>query len=218
MVIQLYIWVFIICIVSKCQSFQSSSYLRRSNLSSCVHKCHDSTLQKFLRNPVINQNHGLLLHMNNANIVASLDSVYRDSRGEKVTSLMDTILPKLFSIASNPIVLVFAVYFVLFGYIQVWNIISSILSVVGLKKRDIIDKSEAIEELPFQVFECEVCEMQMRPAKGRASKIFSRDKFRCARCGSKASSYFNVDDMTDKRAVTRLEKLKNAELDDLQDD
>ena len=218
MVIQLYIWVLFICIVSKCQSFQSYSYLRRTKLSSCVHKCHDSTLPTFLKNPVINQNHGLLLHMNNANIVASLDSVYRDSRSEKVTSLMDIILPKLFSIASNPIVLVFAVYFVLFGYIQVWNIISSILSVVGLKKRDIIDKSEAIEELPFQVFECEVCEMQMRPAKGRASKIFSRDKFRCARCGSKASSYFNIDDMTDKRAVARLEKLKNAELDDLQDD
>ena len=37
--------------------------------------------------------------------------------------------------------------------------------------------------LPYQIFECQVCGMQMRPAKGRADKIFGRDSFRCTRCG-----------------------------------
>ena len=42
--------------------------------------------------------------------------------------------------------------------------------------------------------------MEMRPARGRAEAIFGRPRFRCSRCGSKASAYFDVDDMSDPRA------------------
>ena len=68
-----------------------------------------------------------------------------------------------------------------------------------------------VEELPFQVFECEKCKMELRPARGRAEAIFGRERFRCSRCGSKASAYFNVDDLTDPRAVARLERIKKEQ-------
>jgi hypothetical protein len=41
---------------------------------------------------------------------------------------------------------------------------------------------------------------------------------RCARCGSKASAYFNIDDMNDARAVARMERLQKEEADDYGDD
>ena len=53
--------------------------------------------------------------------------------------------------------------------------------------------------------------MEMRPAKGRADIILGRPRFRCSRCGSKAASYFNIEDMNDPRAVKRLERLKAQE-------
>ena len=65
--------------------------------------------------------------------------------------------------------------------------------------------------MPFQVFECERCGMQLRPARGRAEKIFANERFKCARCGSKAGAYFNIDDMNDPRAVARLDRIKREE-------
>ena len=53
---------------------------------------------------------------------------------------------------------------------------------------------------------------------GRAEKIFGRERFRCARCGSKASAYFNIDDMNDPRAVARIERLQDEESDDYGDE
>ena len=67
------------------------------------------------------------------------------------------------------------------------------------------------EDLPFQTFECEKCQMQMKPAKGRAEVIFGKARFRCSRCGSKADAYFDVDDMTDPRAIARAERIKKEE-------
>ena len=67
------------------------------------------------------------------------------------------------------------------------------------------------EDLPFQTFECEKCQMQMKPAKGRAEVIFGKARFRCSRCGSKADAYFDIDDMTDPRAVARAERVKREE-------
>jgi rubredoxin len=69
----------------------------------------------------------------------------------------------------------------------------------------------ALKDLPFQTFECESCGLEMRPAKGRADVILGRERFRCSRCGAKASAYFNVDDLEDPRAVARLERIKEAD-------
>lgn len=60
--------------------------------------------------------------------------------------------------------------------------------------------------------------MEMRPARGRAQVILGRERFRCSRCGAKASAYFNIEDMNDPRAVARLERLKEAENMDYADD
>lgn len=68
-----------------------------------------------------------------------------------------------------------------------------------------------MEDLPFQTFECEKCQMQMKPAKGRAEVIFGKARFRCSRCGSKADAYFDIDDMTDPRAVARAERVRKEE-------
>lgn len=65
-----------------------------------------------------------------------------------------------------------------------------------------------VEDTPYQIFECEKCRMELRPAKGRAQFIFGRDRFRCSRCGSKASAYFDINDMSDPRAVARLERIE----------
>ena len=49
--------------------------------------------------------------------------------------------------------------------------------------------------------------MELRPARGRAQAIFGKERFRCQKCGAKASSYFDIDDLNDPRAVERLERL-----------
>ena len=60
--------------------------------------------------------------------------------------------------------------------------------------------------------------MEMRPARGRAEAIFGRPRFRCSRCGSKASAYFDVDDLDDPRAVARLERIEREKNEEWLDD
>lgn len=76
-----------------------------------------------------------------------------------------------------------------------------------LTENDFINKRPATE-----TFECEKCRMQLMPAKGRATFIMGKPTFRCARCGSKASAYFNINDMDDERAIARKARLENEEL------
>lgn len=67
------------------------------------------------------------------------------------------------------------------------------------------------KEMKFEVFECEVCGNQLHPAPGRAIPIMSQSGFRCSKCGAKSSSFFNIDNFSDKRAVQRLENIKQRE-------
>jgi hypothetical protein len=53
--------------------------------------------------------------------------------------------------------------------------------------------------------------MSLYPAKGRVMNVLGHPKFKCSRCGSPASAFFDVRDMNDKRAVDRLIKLEEAE-------
>jgi DNA-directed RNA polymerase subunit RPC12/RpoP len=134
------------------------------------------------------------------------DAVYRDVASSSSQSPFAGYAMKALEVAFNPIALVFVLYFMVAGYTQLGALTSNILTFLRLRERN---KADAIApDVPFQVFECEKCHMQMRPAKGRAEKILSREKFRCARCGSRASSYFNIDDMSDPRAVMRRERLE----------
>lgn len=147
--------------------------------------------------------------------IVPYDSVYKEF-DDKRTEMMDSPAVKVLGILFNPMALIFALYFVLVGYTQVGSFITNVLCTLRLKKRSMPagDSLGEVLNAPFQVFECDVCEMQMRPAKGRAAKIFGRERFRCARCGAKASSYYNIEDMSDARAVARKKRLEEAEAND----
>lgn len=154
------------------------------------------------------------------NRIIAYDAVYKEI-DDRAGLVMDSPALKVLGILFNPLALIFALYFVLVGYTQVGAIFTNLMYVLRLKERDTKAKnsSESAPDVAFQVFQCDVCEMQMRPAKGRAAKIFGRERFRCARCGAKASSYFDIDDMSDERAVARRRRLEEAEArDDLDDE
>lgn len=86
----------------------------------------------------------------------------------------------------------------------------------GEKKNQLLNaltEADVVNKRPTtQTFECEKCHMQLMPAKGRASYIMGKPTFRCARCGAKAASYFDIHDMDDERAVRRKERIENEAL------
>ncbi len=157
-------------------------------------------------------------------VVAAYDSVYEEEKEDKMIEIVDSPALKVLSVLLNPSTMVLALYLSSVGWSKVlW--LQKFFKIFGkgtlVKKKGEEEKVEEVD-LPFQTFECEVCKMEMRPARGRAEAIFGRPRFRCSRCGSKASSYFDVDDLEDPRAVARLERIekeKNEEwLDDEDDD
>lgn len=156
------------------------------------------------------------------NDLVAYDAIYSDDKEDRVSVVLDSPVSKVLDLVFNPFALVLTLYFFILGINKIEGLFSRILSIFGRKPKDEAP-SVSLEDLPYQVFECEVCQMQMRPAKGRAEKIFGRERFRCSRCGSKASAYFNIDDMDDPRAVARIDRLKREEeeedyMSDLDDD
>lgn len=146
------------------------------------------------------------------------ESVYQDTTSAfDSDGVVSTVTSKALEIMFNPVALVFVIYFVAVGYTQLGNLAKSILKFITQERSDI--HTELVVDTPFQVFECEKCHMQMRPAKGRAQKILTREKFRCARCGARAASYFDIDDLDDPRAIARRERLEREALEEeCQDD
>lgn len=119
----------------------------------------------------------------------------------------------------NPLTLVLALYFSSVAWSNVvW--FQQILKLFGkgklVENKNSKDKTQSpsVEDLPFQTFECQKCGMELRPARGRAEKIFGRERFRCSKCGAKASAYFDIDDLTDPRAVARLERIAREKEDE----
>ena len=134
--------------------------------------------------------------------------IYQEPKKNIANIALEGPLMRLFQICFNPVWFLAAMYCTTIAWSQVlW--LQKILQLFG---RGTLSKKDGQEETPadaaFQVFECEKCGLQLRPAKGRASAIFSRERFSCTRCGSKASAYFNIDDMNDPRAVARLARLE----------
>lgn len=68
---------------------------------------------------------------------------------------------------------------------------------------------KGVKEEPPQLYECEFCRLEMRPARGRETQILSRRGFRCAQCGAPGSAFFNTENMADPRAIARLRRLKS---------
>ena len=79
------------------------------------------------------------------------------------------------------------------------------------KKIDLKEIEELKKKSDFDIYECEVCQMELRPAKGRAQIVLGKPHFRCPKCGAKAEKFFNIFDMKDERAKTRWERIKLAE-------
>ena len=157
-------------------------------------------------------------------VIAAYDSVYEEEKEDKMIEIVDSPALKVLSVLLNPSTMVLALYLSSVGWSRVlW--LQKFFKIFGkgtLVKKKGEEESAVEADLPFQTFECEVCKMEMRPARGRAEAIFGRPRFRCSRCGSKASAYFDVDDLDDPRAVARLERIereKNEEwLEDEDDD
>ena len=150
------------------------------------------------------------------------NTVYRERKEEVVEKVLDSPISAVFGILFNPTTMVLALYFSSIAWTKVkW--INNLLKVFGVKSnvnedsKNAVKGAKPVDDLPFQIFECSKCQMEMRPAKGRAEVIFGRERFRCSRCGAKASAYFNVDDLTDPRAIERLERIarEKEEEDDL---
>ena len=155
----------------------------------------------------------------------AFDTVYKEYKEDKVAKVIDSPVLKVFGLLFNPSTMVLILYLSSIGWSKVmW--LQRIFKIFGkgvLAKKNNQNENDVVpdEQLPFQIFECEVCKLEMRPARGRAETIFGRKQFRCSRCGAKASSFFDVEDMTDERAVARLKRIENEQnsmFDDESDD
>lgn len=142
------------------------------------------------------------------------DNVYKEYKEEKLEKIIDSQAGQIVSFLFNPSVLLLMLWFS--GNWVSWTQktwVQKILAMFG--KGKLAPKEDGtkpvVTELPFQIFECEVCKMEMRPARGRAEVIFGKERFRCSRCGSKAAAYFDIDNMDDPRAVARLERIKKEQ-------
>ena len=147
-------------------------------------------------------------------VVASYDGVYKEYKEEKLEKVMDSGVGKVMGILFSPTSMLLAMYVATnFASWTQKSWVQRFLSIFG--KGSLARKADGtkpvVVELPFQTFECEVCKMVMRPARGRAETIFGRERFRCSRCGAKADAYFDIDDLNDPRAVDRLERLKREQ-------
>jgi rubredoxin len=147
-------------------------------------------------------------------VIASYDGVYKEYKEEKFEKVMDSGVGKAMSVLFSPTSMLLAMYVAtnFASWMQkAW--VQKFLSMFG--KGSLARKADGtkpvVVELPFQTFECQVCKMVMRPARGRAEAIFGRERFRCSRCGAKADAYFDIDDTDDPRALARLERLKREQ-------
>ena len=93
-------------------------------------------------------------------------------------ALVESPLMKVFGILFNPTTLLIAMYLSGIAWSKVlW--LQRFLSIFGKGALKSKETTEPVKELPYQIFECESCRMEMRPARGRAEVIFGRPRFRC---------------------------------------
>jgi hypothetical protein len=149
--------------------------------------------------------------------IIAYDAVYKENKEDVFETVIDSPLLNVIGILFNPLTLVLALYFSSVAWSNVlW--FQQILKIFGkgklVENKNSKEKTPSIEDLPFQTFECQKCGMELRPARGRAEKIFGRERFRCSKCGAKASAYFDIDDLSDPRAVARLERIAKEKEDE----
>lgn len=150
--------------------------------------------------------------------ILAMRSLYKEEKVNKTHIILDRAVSKVLTVVFNPVFFVLSIYFFLVGYKKIGDFFGGIFSRFSGKKNVEAVPAAVKEATAYQVYECEKCQMQLRPAKGRAKKVLSNPRFRCSRCGASASAYFDIDDMSDERAVERLERLKREENEDYGED
>ena len=143
--------------------------------------------------------------------ITASNSLYKQIKEEKALrdKVIDSGFGKFIGMVLNPTTLLLGMYVATYGWSGViW--LQRFLKIFGMGTlaKNSKNKTVPVEDLPFQTYECEKCGMQMKPARGRATAIFGKERFRCSRCGAKAEAYFDIDDLNDPRAVERLERLE----------
>lgn len=137
--------------------------------------------------------------------------IYQESLSKKILKMM-----------KNPLNFLVLAYIVGFIIMKTLNFYGFMKNLVNPKtSSDLTSFSK--ENLPkisddgSEIFECEKCGAQLRPAKGRAQIVLSKPNFRCPRCRSKSSSFFNINDMSDPRAIARIKKIEKEQSEDYED-
>jgi hypothetical protein len=107
-------------------------------------------------------------------------SLYEEVQENRMQrALVENPVLKVLGLLFNPTTLLFAMYFSGIAWSKVlW--LQKLLSIFG--KGSLKDAgTEPVKELPYQIFECESCKMELRPARGRAEAIFGKPRFRCSK-------------------------------------
>lgn len=118
---------------------------------------------------------------------------------------------------SSPFIIVAKRVFEIFSNLNPIQILGGmyVLILIGMFASGVVSKSKKLVKSiqgqtvdPPQLYECEFCKLEMRPARGRETQIFSRRGFRCAQCGAPGSAFFNTENLGDPRAVARLRRIE----------
>ncbi len=156
--------------------------------------------------------------------MSSFDSVYREHKVDSIAQIVDNPVLKVFTGLLNPATMMIAIYLSSFGWASLFKIrwiqrlfgrfrgdkgnTTNVKSSTSNTGKNNSNGDDDDDDTPLQTYECDVCKLQMRPARGRAEVILGRPRFRCSRCGSSAKTFFDIDDMSDLRAVKRQKAIE----------
>ncbi len=132
----------------------------------------------------------------------AISSLYRVSNDATNTQTIGSFLAKLVNILDslNPTQLLGGVYVLL--------MVGMIATGIVYRSRQLVNKIRGKHDSELQLYECEFCGLEMRPARDRVNQILSKRGFRCAQCGAPGSAFFNTENMGDPRAVARIRRIQ----------
>jgi hypothetical protein len=211
-------FILLVAIFAVCHSFLSGRICSRSNFHTFKRRSILTVAQVAHMNPSI--------HAANVNGVAfvAYDSIYDQQKESLYYKIRDSSLVRILDFwADNEVMLgvgglaIAFVFFAVFGRVEilmraVHTISNQFRLLTGYSSGVRSDNLATFGVDNAETLECEGCHTQLRPAKGRAAAILSAVRFRCVRCGAKGSSFFNIDDGKDPRAIARKVRLEKEAL------
>lgn len=213
----------ILCIVSVCILYCTLSTAFSVHRNPLFHSTFTTRQHSSPRKPLQAGLFGMEKPLSTSQTVASSmflvarKAVYNTPNIATVTTIspLQIVFGKIWEVVSDPLQLLSAVYVACMVGLIIGGITGKLQTFVkNLLKKKSKNGIEEEEDSELKVYECEVCRMQLRPARGRAQKILSRKNFLCSNCGAKGTSFFDINDLEDPRALRRLERLKKEEEDE----